>query len=184
LTVTSPIHRTLVSALWRPTVLVLALFHSWLFWNRLADGRFLEPAVAFRWIAGALILAGFLALRRLGNSRRSRLGGIAEPADRASIGRKSLVLWLFVVLLHLQAIGASSGAVFEPAVMPGTVAALGANLVLAATATALGFVLLARARRDRVARLLALRGVAVGIFAPAAPAAWGLPQVSSRPPPA
>jgi hypothetical protein len=165
-------------------VLVLVLFHLWLFWNRLADGRFHDLAVASRWIVGALMLAGFLALRRLGNSRGPRSGQIAEPANRGSVGRKSLVLWLFVVLLHLQAIGASAGAVFEPAVMPGTVAAFGANLALVTTATALGLALLARSRRDSAARLAGLRGVAVRIPAPAAPTAGFLPEFSSRPPPA
>jgi hypothetical protein len=181
---TTPDARAILSSLSRPAVLILALFHGWLFWNRMVDGRFLEPAVAFRWIAGALILAGFLALRRLGASSKPGSGGIAESANCGSTGRKSLVLWLFVVLLHCQAIGASPGAGFDPALVPGTVAALSANLAFFSTATALGFALLARPRRGGAARLLAFRGVAVRAPAPAAPAAGFLPQVSSRPPPA
>jgi len=178
-----PTARAFLSSLSRAAVLILALFHGWLFWNRLADGRVLEPAVAFRWIAGALILAGFLALRRLPR-RLPGSGRIAESASCGSAGRTSLVLWLFVVLLHCQAIGATSGAGFDPAVLPETVVALGAEAALVTVATSLGLALLARSRRDEAARLLALRGVAFRVPAPAAPAAGFLPRFSSRPPPA
>lgn len=179
---TVPSARAFLSSLSRAAVLILALFHGWLFWNRLADGRVLEPAVAFRWIAGALILAGFLALRRL--PRRPGSGRIAESAGCGSAGRTSLVLWLFVVLLHCQAIGATSGAGFDPAVLPATVVPLGAEAALVTVAASLGLALLARSRRDEAARLLALRGVAFRVPAPAAPAAGFLPRFSSRPPPA
>lgn len=162
--------RAIVSTLSRAAVLVLAAFHGWLLWSRLADGRFLEPAVALRWIAGGLILAGFLAVGRLGGS--------------AFTSRKALVLWLFVVLLHCQAIGAPSGANFDQAVLPETVAALTANLALVTVTVALGLALLARAHRDDAARLLALQGFVVRSSAPAVPAAGVLPQFSSRPPPA
>jgi len=171
--------RAVLSTLSRPAVVALGLFHGWLFWSRLADGRVLEPDVAFRWIAGALILAGFLALRRL-----PRSGRLAKAGTRESAGRRSLVLWLFLVLLHCQAVSASSGAGFDPAVLPETVVALGANLALVTAATLLGVALLSRCRRREAARWPASRGAAFRATAPAALAPGLLPQFSSRPPPA
>lgn len=68
---------------------ILAIFHVSLFWDRLVDGQLLDPLVAGRWLAAAGITAGLIALRRCGVSLVS--------------GRRALVVWLLVVLLHWTA---------------------------------------------------------------------------------
>lgn len=70
-------------------IALLVAFHGWLFAGRLAEGELLEPAVALRWLASLLLVAALLGLRRAG-----------VPLLR---GRKALVFWLLVVLLHWSA---------------------------------------------------------------------------------
>jgi len=67
----------------------LAIFHVSLFWSRLVDGQLLDPLVAARWLAAGGISAGLIALRRRGVSLVA--------------GRRALVVWLLVVLLHWTA---------------------------------------------------------------------------------
>ena len=73
----------------RVAVVLLVAFHAWLFGDHIFDGRLVDPVVACRWVAGGLLTLGFLWLRRLG-----------LPVLR---GRKAIVLWLLVVLLHVHA---------------------------------------------------------------------------------
>lgn len=68
---------------------VLALFHASLFWDRLIDGQLLDPLVAARWFGAAALTASLIALRRAG-----------VPLFA---GRRALVTWLLVVLLHWSA---------------------------------------------------------------------------------
>jgi len=70
-------------------VLALVVFHATLFWSQIGDGRLLDPAVAFRWVLGTLLLGGLVALGRAG-----------VPLVR---GRRALVLWVLVGLLHWTA---------------------------------------------------------------------------------
>jgi hypothetical protein len=56
--------------------------HAW-------DGRLFELATSLHWLAGAFLLTGILALRRVG-----------VPL---LWGRKAIVLWLLVLLLHAHA---------------------------------------------------------------------------------
>jgi hypothetical protein len=73
----------------RAIIALLIVFHAvLLLWHAL-DGRLLEPATSLRWIVAVLLFGGFLALRRLG-----------APLFW---GRKAVVLWLLVALLHGQA---------------------------------------------------------------------------------
>jgi hypothetical protein len=67
----------------------LAVFHASLLWSRLVDGQLFDPLVAVRWIGAAGLTAGLVALRRRGVSLVS--------------GRRALVVWLLVVLLHWDA---------------------------------------------------------------------------------
>jgi hypothetical protein len=64
----------------------LAVFHASLLWSRLVDGQLFDPLVAARWIGAAALTAGLVALRRRGVSLVA--------------GRRALVVWLLVVLLH------------------------------------------------------------------------------------
>jgi hypothetical protein len=67
----------------------LAVFHISLLWDRLAGGQLLDPVVAARWLGAAALTAGLVALRRRGVSLVA--------------GRRALVVWLLVVLLHWSA---------------------------------------------------------------------------------
>jgi hypothetical protein len=66
--------------------LALAIFHIFLFWDRLVGGDLFDPAIALRWLAAAGLVSALAALRRMGVSLAS--------------GRKAFVIWLLVVLLH------------------------------------------------------------------------------------
>lgn len=66
--------------------LALAIFHIFLFWDRLVGGDLFDPAIALRWVAAAGLVSALAALRRMGASLAS--------------GRKAFVIWLLVVLLH------------------------------------------------------------------------------------
>jgi hypothetical protein len=101
----------------------LAVFHLYLFWDRLAGGDLLDPAVAGRWLAAAALVAGLAALRRIG-----------VPLAR---GRNAVVVWALVVLLHawgraLPALSsdappiADAGLIF---VLPSTLGVVGLGLL-------------------------------------------------------
>jgi len=162
--------RRAVSPVVYGVIVALAAFHAWLLAAQLAGGQLFEPAVAVRWLAGALILSGFAALRRLG-----------VPLLR---GRKAIVLWLFVVLLHLNVIASPTDfAASMSAAIPEAVTGLAAPAALAPFFAAVGLLFLARASRAHAG------GLRVSGFCPARPALRGgprsgyIPQSSTRPPP-
>jgi hypothetical protein len=67
----------------------LVLFHLALLYSRIVEGRLLEPAVALRWCIGLVLVASIVALHRMG-----------APLFH---GRRALVVWLLVMLLHVSA---------------------------------------------------------------------------------
>jgi hypothetical protein len=81
--------RRLVSSLGLTAVATLVVLHASILWDRVANGRIGEPGVALRWCAAGVLVAGLIALRRRGVS--------------LLWGRKALVLWLLVLLLHAGA---------------------------------------------------------------------------------
>ena len=115
----------------------LLVFHVGLFWSHLSAGRLFEPAVALRWGIGLLLIGLLVGLRRVG-----------VPLFR---GRRALVVWLLVALLHVSAaMPATSGSLTadSPADSALSLVVLppAAGLVLAAGLLLLG-ALLARAWR-------------------------------------
>jgi hypothetical protein len=68
---------------------LLLVFHAALFWMHLLSGRLFEPAVALRWGVGLLLIGLLWVLRR---------GGVP-----LLWGRRALVVWLLVALLHVSA---------------------------------------------------------------------------------
>jgi hypothetical protein len=70
-------------------VVALVAFHAALLWSHALAGRLADPAVALRWAASLGIVALFVALRRSG-----------VPL---LWGRRALVLWLLVAMLHAWA---------------------------------------------------------------------------------
>ncbi len=86
----------------------LVLFHGLLLWQRIASTTLLEPLVALRWSAAALMLAGFVYLRHAGAS--------------VVRGDKAQVLWLLVLLLHAGMVPAIDG--HRPLAEPGLLLAV------------------------------------------------------------
>ena len=64
----------------------LTVFHGQLLGQRIADLTLLEPLVALRWGAAALMVLGLVQMQRAGIS--------------VVWGRRALILWLLVLLLH------------------------------------------------------------------------------------
>jgi len=68
---------------------LLVAFHVWLLWTHLLAGKAFEPRTAFRWLVAVAVLAGFRALNRHGLP--------------LLFGRRAVVLWLLVILIHCHA---------------------------------------------------------------------------------
>jgi hypothetical protein len=162
--------RAEVSALLgRVAVLLLSGFHAWLFWSHLAGGRLLEPAVASRWVAGVLLTAGFLGLRRVG-----------VPLVR---GRKAVVLWLLVALLHVHAAWAPQGTIADRGAMDEAVATIVLQAASAAALLGLGLVLLAVTLRPKTRAFRSPTWFAQHAGAAGRPSDGWSPLLSPRPPP-
>lgn len=79
----------------------LVLFHSWLLWLRLSDFAILEPTIALRWLGALVLLVALLWLRRAPGS--------------LLWGRKAVVFWLLVLLLHTNGlVGSLQGGRDDP----------------------------------------------------------------------
>jgi hypothetical protein len=68
------------------SVLALVVFHVALFWSQAGDGRLLDPELAVRWAAGFGLTGLLVVLRRAG-----------VPL---LWGRRALIVWVLVALLH------------------------------------------------------------------------------------
>ena len=151
----------------RSILAVLFTFHGWLLWVHAVTGRLWDPATTFRWIAAAFILAGFVWLRRSG-----------RPLAR---GRRALVFWLLVAMLHANAAVDSTGPV-PAAAVPETVHAVLAEIA-AAPVILLGACLLLLLARRHIERPQALALAAVRRFMCGTPPAGNRFLFSPRPPP-
>jgi hypothetical protein len=89
------IRRTATRVLHASIVLLIA-FHGVIFWKQLASGALADPARAFGWAVGVALFAAMIALRRAG-----------VPL---LWGRRALVVWLMVTLLHVGAFKAGQPA--------------------------------------------------------------------------
>src|SRR5512134_2738482 len=85
----TPRVRSLVSSLGLTAAALLAVLHAFILWDRVVHGRLSDPGVALRWLGGAALTVALLALRRRGVSLFR--------------GRRALVFWLLVLLLHAGA---------------------------------------------------------------------------------
>lgn len=147
---------------------VLTGFHTWLFWVHATTGRLLDPSTAGRWLAAALILCGFLVLRRMGRPLTS--------------GRQALVLWLLVALLHGHAVVGAAERV-PAAAIPETVTVVLTQIATTAPAVLLAAGPLLLLMRRRVARPRALALTEVPRFACGIPLTGHVLRFSARPPP-
>jgi hypothetical protein len=147
----------------------LIAFHGWLLWDRLSGGALLHPTVALRWAAAALLVGALAGLRHLG-----------APLFQ---GRRALVVWLLVALLHWNAGAAvpADGAATSPS--PSTV-----MFVLPTTAAAalVGLSLLAAAlsARRRTAPGFACLRVVEPVPVPPLSTGWRRGGLGRAPPPA
>ncbi|HSD28508.1 MAG TPA: hypothetical protein VLL75_14495 [Vicinamibacteria bacterium] len=155
--------RSFVSSLGLTAVALLVVLHASILWDRVVQGRLSDPGVALRWLMAAALTVALLALRRRGVS--------------LFWGRRALVFWLLVLLLHAGAsVPQDPGERLAPEqllfVVPAAVAPVWLLLVLfvwlACRALAGPAVSLARARRDAVP---ALRRGSLVALAPRAPPA-------------
>jgi hypothetical protein len=151
-------------------VALMVLYHAFLLWHRVADQTLLEPAIAARWLATLLLLLGLFRLHHRG-----------VPLIW---GRKALVFWLLVLLLHVSFYGPLAEGVeasfdIERA---GLMLALPATIVVVALAAVclallVGFLgVLAVQSPPTFSLLDAPSG-------PSLPAGWTV-QLACRPPPA
>lgn len=67
-------------------VVALVAFHAALLWARVTAGRLADPNVGLRWAGAAVLIVALVVLRRRGVS--------------LFWGRRALVFWLLVLLLH------------------------------------------------------------------------------------
>ncbi len=156
-TATAAVARPLaIRALWA----ALLWLHAHLLWERITDLTLFEPLVAFRWGAAVLTIAALVRLQHIG-----------VPLFR---GRRALILWLVILLLHAGS-AAAVGSQLE------LVADFGLLIAVALWVLALEDVL---GKRTRTADIV-LRRAWVPRLAPARlPCAPGsLDPLSPRPPP-
>jgi hypothetical protein len=166
--VTRPLANTLAALLSRLAILVLVAFHGVLLGVHALDGRLLDPGTSVRWVLGGVLLAGFLALRRLGLP--------------VWWGRKAVVLWLLVVLLHCQAAASNPQAADVWASLPAAVVTVVADASLASVLASLGLLGLALRRSRPADRLLRRDATPCGV-APALLSAGFVAVTGPRPPP-
>ena len=149
------------------TGVALVAFHAWIFAAQIAEGRFEDSWLVFRWLVAVGLVAAFAAMRRVGGSMWSRHG---------------LAIWVVAALLHGPAIKTDFGNSINLA-PPETVATsiLQSLMSVSALAVTLWMVAGLLGLRDRHARLY-VSGVAAhsqaGFFGDGFS-----PQYSSRPPP-
>lgn len=161
------VSRAATQALIRLATAVLVGFHIWLLWTHSLTGKIFEPDVIARWAVAGLVVAALLALRRLGLP--------------LFWGRRAVVLWLLVVLIHCHAMS-TGDAVAIPLTVPQAAVEL---LPAALQAAALALVLFATflASRPSAIRLQPRVCDVPCRFAGLSAAAACL-QFSPRPPPA
>ena len=99
-----------LGALGRVGLAALIVFHAWLLGAHLVGGQAFEPATAVRWMLAVLVLAGFRALSRRGLPLLS--------------GRRAVVLWLLVVVIHCSAAWDGGAAAALDRAIPESVTAL------------------------------------------------------------
>ena len=152
-----------MSSLGLAAAATLVVLHVSILWDRVAQGRLTEPAVALRWLAALVLMVALLALRRRGVS--------------LLWGRRALVFWLLVLLLHA---GAAVPQDPTPRLAP-------EHLLFVVPAVAGPACLLLVLLLTLVSRALAGPAVSLARGATcASPALRGgfLPALASRPPPA
>lgn len=116
------VFRSAFQALAWAAFVVLVAFHAWLLWTHATVGKLLEPDVAVRWGLAGLLGLAFWSLRRCG-----------LPLFR---GRRAVVLWMLVVLIHCHAVWTGDAAEVHFALPQnvGDLAPAGVQVVAALTA--------------------------------------------------
>ncbi len=151
----------LVRALLRLAAAGLVVFHGFLLWDRIASLTLLDPVIALRWGAAAALVLGLVRLQRAGVPLLS--------------GRKALVVWSLVALLHATMVPGIGG-------LTATLAEADAGLWLVLSLSGLLVLLGTRVAKSRTVPGHGMPGVSTGLT-PAFRVAC-LALLSPRPPPA
>lgn len=165
---TVPVRSRVWSASSRVPVVALTVFHAWLLWTHATTGRLFDADVAGRWGAAVLVAASFWWLSRLG-----------LPLLK---GRRALVLWLLVIVIHGHAAW-TGDASQAPVAVPQALAELIPAGVSAATLLVPVLFLAALALR-RAARLLPQNISDLPARFAGVPAPVSALRFAPRPPPA
>jgi hypothetical protein len=156
--------RTAVQALGQLVFALLVLFHAWLLWTHIVAGKAFEPSTALRWLVAVGVLAGFRALSRHG-----------VPL----LGRRAVILWLLVILLHCQAVWTGDVVTAELA-LPETIHALSQ---LTSSIGVLGAVIVALFSAHAAVILGLSRAVAAPTIVAGLPSSGFTFRFAPRPPP-
>jgi hypothetical protein len=110
-----------VSGLALVAIATLILLHVAVLWDRVVHGRLTDPEIGLRWLGAVVLTAGLLVLRRRGIP--------------LLWGRRALVFWLLVLLLHAGAAAPDSPALHADSVrllfvMPASVASVGTIVIV------------------------------------------------------
>lgn len=151
-------------------VALVVLYHALLLWQRVADLTLLEPAVAARWLATLFLLVVLFRLHHRG-----------VPLIW---GRKALVVWLLVLLLHVSFYGPLA----EGADASFDIQHAGLMLALPATVVVVALAAFCLALRVGFLGVLAVQSPPTFSLldapsGPSLPAGWTL-HMACRPPPA
>ncbi len=156
-----PLFGILTRALVRLAVASLVVYHALLLWDRAASLTLLDPAVALRWGAAVALGLGLVRLQRAGVPLLS--------------GRKALVVWSLVALLHAGMAPGIGG-------LAATLAEADSGLWLALSLSGLLLLLGTRTGASRALLTRATPGPSTPEALPALRAAC-LAVLSPRPPP-
>lgn len=145
---------------------LLGAFHVWLLGHQAWTGQLSDPGTIGRWVLGAALIGGLVALRRRGLP--------------LLFGRQAVAMWLLAAVLHGPALAND----FDGFATPVSTEAVATVAQAAATIAAVGLTLLAVAGLlGAVAAPLAGLALAEGSrVAPASPVGWSL-RFLPRPPP-
>lgn len=146
----------------------LVAYHGWLLASQLVDGRLSEPWLLTRWIVGAGLVVGLVAIRRTGSSLWSH---------------KAIAIWVVAALLHGPAVVAGYGDALSSPALPEAAATVVLQLATASAVLGLGLWLVFGLLGRNHGRPLNIRWLLAAAPASGRRAPGFTPPFCPRPPP-